>query len=81
MIIELLLAPFFGFIRFLINLLPNTPAINLTLANLIYFVKKGLYFTDKFVFFTCLTVVVTFTTIQLAWAILEWIYKKIPGVN
>lgn len=81
MIIEVLLIPFFSLIRCIINLLPNQPAVNLTLANLIYFVRKGLFFTDKFVFFTCLGVVITFTTIQLAWALIEWIYIKIPGVN
>lgn len=81
MIIELLLSPLFLLVKFLIGLLPNTPTVNLTLDNLILFVRKGLYFTDSTVFFTCIGTVVTFTTLQFSWAIIEWVYKKIPGID
>lgn len=81
MIIELILIPFFSLVRGIVNLLPNDPGVNLTLANLIVFVRKGLYFTDIFVFITCISSVVFWTSAQFIWAIVEWVYKKLPGVN
>lgn len=81
MIIELILIPLFSLVRGIINLLPNNPGVNLTLANLILFLKKGLYFTDSFVFFTLISTVVFWTSVQFTWAIVEWVYKKIPGIK
>lgn len=81
MLIELILSPFFGLIDLVITLLPNIPSVNVTLSNLVIFVRKGLYFTDTGVFSLVLGTVITFSTLQLGWAVIEWIYKKIPGVD
>lgn len=81
MLIALIIAPFFELIGLIVRLLPDSPGINITLSNVIIFVRKGLYFTDTSVFNLVLITVVTWTTIQLGWAIFEWIYKKIPGIN
>lgn len=81
MLIALIIAPFFELINVLVGLLPNSPSTNITLSNVIIFVRKGLYFTDTGVFNMVLVTVVTWTTIQLGWAVIEWIYKKIPGVD
>lgn len=81
MLIALIIAPFFELINLVVNLLPDTPSVNITLSNVIIFVRKGLYFTDVGVFGLVLGTVITFTTLQLGWAVIEWIYKKIPGVD
>lgn len=70
---------FFTFAAFLITLLP-TPPVQVT----VYFfdiVGKGLYVFGPTTFAVVIANVVFWSSIHLGWAIIEWIYKKIPGVS
>lgn len=81
MIITILLKPITALLFFLIGLIPQMPNAPVSLIDFVHFLKKGLYFFDANLFFNILGVVFSFMTIQMAWAIVEWIYKKIPFVN
>ncbi len=44
-------------------------------------ISNGLYFSGADTFVTALTVVISWYLVQFTWAIIEWTYKKIPGVS
>lgn len=74
---------FFGIVRFIISLLPNlsvntglylggiVPKQFLQVLNYLPLSYFGLFFKS----------VAFYTVLQLSWSIIEWIYKKIPGVD
>lgn len=82
MIIELSFAPLFLFFRFLISLIPSLSVANGSIGEGFYhFVGIGLYFVGTGNFLLIIGSVIFWTTLQLSWAVIEWIYKKIPGVS
>lgn len=80
-LINLLLTPFKLLLEFILSLLPDTPSTAGSLVNVIVFLKKGLWFFDYDLFCTYITCILAFVTLQFAWSIVEWIYKKIPGIK
>lgn len=80
-LLNLLLTPFKMIVEFIIGLLPDTPQSAGSLLNVVIFLRKGLWFFDYNFFCSMLTVFIAFVTIQFIWAIVEWVYIKIPGVN
>lgn len=82
MIVELMFKPLFLFLSFLVSLVPSYSAFNGSVIQEFYkLVGYGLYFCGSTNFILVLGSVVMWSGIQLAWAIIEWIYKKIPGVS
>lgn len=81
MIIELLLTPIFLLVGFIINLIPATQGTGMAMNGFFGLVSKGLYFFSASTFKIVITNVVIWGGIHLAWAIIEWVYKKIPGVD
>lgn len=81
MLILFILTPFFEFLNWLVGLLPSVKTDNLSLCNFLDFFRCGLWFFDTYVFRVCFGVVFIFTSLQLGWAIFEWVYKKFPGVK
>lgn len=84
MIIKMLSAPVFLLLEGLITLIPDTvknlsfPDWSLQFFDL---VSKGLWFFPPDVFVAIFASIILWTGIHLAWAIVEWCYKKIPGIN
>lgn len=82
MIIELILLPFFKLISFVISLIPSVSNVNGVVSQSFYdFMKVGLYFFGSSSFCLVIASVVSWSVIHLGWAIVEWVYKKIPGVS
>lgn len=82
MILETILNLFFGLINLIISLFPNT---SVSLPNwstsFMSFLGTGLSFFPPSVFNILITNVAFWLTVHMTWAIIEWSYKKIPGIN
>ena len=81
MIIEGLFNLIFGVIIFIISFIPSGVTLPDWAISFYNLISKALYFFPPDVFTTIISVVVANTGVQFVWAIVEWVYKKIPGVE
>lgn len=81
MLLQLLLTPIFLLIGSLISFIPqgyNVPAWG---SYFVSFVAKGLMFFPSSCFLIITANIMFWMSAHMVWAIIEWCYKKIPGVN
>lgn len=83
MLFKILLDPFFALLNFIVSLLPELPIyasgiVNTSVPNFILRVIS--FFPDGF-FVNLFLSVSFYTGVNFTWAVIEWIYKKIPGVD
>lgn len=85
MLISLILKPFFIFINFLIGLLGgffgNVSFISSGFDVVVDLLGYGIYFMGSNTFNFVISSIGFWFTIDIAWACIEWLYKKIPGVD
>jgi hypothetical protein len=84
MLLAMLLTPIFGLILGAISFLPDMSSIDYVAesAGLIHAIAAiGFVIFPQNLFIATIACVVFWLGVQVAWAIIEWIYKKIPGVN
>ena len=81
MIFEALLTPIFFIIESLISFFPTPLTIPDWGIACIDLISKGLSLFPPDVWWTCIGNVAFWMYLQLGWAIIEWIYKKLPGIN
>lgn len=72
------LSPVKALLYQIIGLLPKLNVAPVGLVSFFMFLRKGLYFFDMDVFKNVTTIFFFFLGAQMTWAIIEWIYKKIP---
>jgi len=82
MIIESLFNMFMGLIEIIIALLP-IPVFDVPngVAGMGTILAYGLFFFPVDVWVTVITMGVATMVSGLAWAIIEWVYNKVPGIN
>lgn len=81
MLLELILSPFWFLVDSLINLLPSNTlevAIDSSIFDLL---AHGVAVVGINNFSLCIGSIMFWYGVQFVWAIIEWIYKKIPGVD
>lgn len=85
MLLSLILKPFFIFINFLIGLLGgffgDVQFINYGFDVVIDLLGYGVFFMGYSTFSLVISSIGFWFTIDMAWACIEWLYKKIPGVE
>jgi len=81
MIIELLLSPIFLLINGLIAFMPAAMALPDWGVASMALISRALFFFPPDVWAIVLANISFWLFVQLSWAIIEWIYKKIPGVD
>lgn len=82
MIIEFLLDMIFSVVGLVLNLFPALPAFNVTgWLGLLDLLSKAAVFVPFDTFLGCIATWFAFYNVELLWSIVEWVYKKIPGVN
>ena len=82
MIIEGLLAAFFVFVNYVVNLLPeNNQVINYGIGGIMGILGFAFRYFPIGLFTFAMMNISFWLSIQFVWAVIEWIYKKIPGVN
>jgi len=81
MILELICTPLFLLLRGLILLLPAAFTLPDWSVSFISLIQKALFFFPADVWFIVIGNIVFWLVAQFTWAIIEWVYKKIPGIN
>jgi len=81
MIIELLCTPLFLLLNLIISLLPEGFVIPSYITNTIEILKYPLSIFPIDLWILIISNVSFWYIAQVAWAIIEWVYKKIPGLN
>lgn len=81
MIIELLFSPIFSLIEVIINLLPNNIVIPNFISDTLELLKIPLSLFPLDLWIVIIANVGLWYSAQLIWSVIEWVYKKVPGVN
>ena len=83
MIIEFLLDMLKNIILFAISFLPELPLFGFAtgIGGFIEVLLKASIFIDMGVFASCLGIWFALYSFEFIYAILEWLWKKIPGIN
>lgn len=82
MIIEFLLYPIVKIVEWAFSFI-NAKEIELPgwLGDTLSLISKAMMFFPVDVWVVVLTSVAFWLSIQFTWAVIEWVYRKIPGVN
>ncbi len=81
MIVEALFLPIFLIVRGLIALLPGAFTLPLWSVDTFNLLLKALFFFPADVWVVIIGNISFWLIAQFSWSIIEWIYKKIPGVD
>lgn len=81
MLIELLLMPLWAVVDVAINIFPEFTLGAYNFLSASEWIKIGLYFLPDGFWAMFLSSLIFWMTAQFGWAIIEWVYKKIPGIS
>lgn len=82
MIIEAIFNCIFFMVDLVISLIPSYQVVALTgVATFYNYISIGLDFCGTFPFISIVGNVLGWCAIDISWAVIEWVYKKIPGVD
>lgn len=81
MIIELLVSPIFALIKGLISLIPQSYDLPNYITDVFSLLVKASEFFPMDMFVLCIGNIGFWLAVHFVWAIVEWVYKKIPGVD
>lgn len=81
MLIQLMMLPLWTLIYSLIGLLPVLSSVPSGFNALLDIIGYGCAFIGTDFFFAVIGNIIFWLTAQMAWSIIEWVYKKIPGVS
>jgi len=81
LIIESIFNLLFGLVNIIISLLPTLPQMPSFLSNTIDLLKIPLSIFPLDLWIAIITNLSVWFVAQNGWAIVEWVYKKIPGVD
>jgi len=83
MIVQLILQVIFGLILKGFDNLPtwveNSSFYDMT--TLFRFLDKAFVIFPVDLFFTCIASITFWLSLQFVWAVVEWVYNKVPGIN
>lgn len=81
MIIELLSIPFITVVEFMINLIPEGFVLPSYLSYTLDILKYPLSIFPVDLWILIISNVSFWYMVQISWAIVEWIYKKLPSIS
>lgn len=81
MIVEFIFDLLYDLLFQIVNMLPVLGDLPSWIDNTLNVLSYGLMFFPLDVFVTFIGSIVFWMTAHLAWALIEWVYKKIPGVD
>ncbi|MGL4338418.1 MAG: hypothetical protein ACRCST_16155 [Turicibacter sp.] len=81
MITKALLGSVFGIVNICIALIPSFPQMGFDLASCMKVMSMALDFFPLDLWLIVINNIIFWLVISFAWAIIEWIYKKLPGVS
>lgn len=81
MIIEKILDMMFAGTDLIISMLPTPIVEVLSGFSVPDIVRHGVCFFPEDIILATVTAFIGWKTVFLTWAVVEWVYKKIPGIN
>lgn len=81
MITEKILLALFSVANFVVGLLPDFASSNVGGSGFSQFVGKALFFFPADVLVVGIGNIVLIATVGIGWSVIEWVYKKVPGVD
>lgn len=83
MIIEFFLNPIFSIINFFISLIPTQTQSSqgFNILDFVDILAQAFVFFPFTLFLTCISTISFWLTAHMVWAIVEWVYKKLPGIS
>lgn len=81
MIVEGIIKAFSALVKFIISLLPASPVVGQSFGGILEIFGYGLYFFGGVTFSIIIANILAWSIIDMTWVIVEWVYKKIPGVS
>ena len=81
MLVELILAPIFFLVKSVIGLIDGVMSLPSWIVYTIDLLSKGMMFFPLEVWGVVIANVTFWLVAMYSWSIIEWVYKKIPGVN
>ena len=81
MIVKLICTPLFLLVKGLISFIPAGFTLPDWGVSLFAMIQKFLFFFPADVFVVILSYIISSVGMHSIWSIIEWVYKKIPGVN
>lgn len=81
MLIQLMMLPLWTLIYSVIGLIPVLSSVPSGFNALLDIIGYGCAFIGTDFFLALLGNIIFWLTAQLGWSIIEWVYKKIPGVS
>lgn len=81
MIIQLMMYPLWILVYSVIGLIPVLSSVPSGFDALLNIIGYGCAFIGTDFFLALLGNIIFWLTAQMGWAVIEWVYKKIPGVN
>lgn len=81
MLIELVTTPIFSLINVIVNMIPDGFNIPNYVWYTIEILKYPLAIFPVDLWVLIISNICFWYTVQLSWSIIEWVYKKIPGVD
>lgn len=81
MLLESIFNVFYNAVYSIIDLIPVFGDLPSWIDNTLNVLSYGLMFFPSDVFITAIVSIVGWMTAHMLWALVEWVYKKIPGVD
>jgi hypothetical protein len=81
MIIESVFNLLFGLVNIIVGLLPTLPTMPSFINNTLDLFSKAFQFIPSDIWIAMITSASLWFVVQFGWAVIEWVYKKIPGIN
>ena len=81
MILEMIFAPIKFLILIILNVIPELPKLPEWVVDFVDLFQTGISLLPGGVVSIVFINIVFWLSVHLAWSIVEWVYKKIPGVS
>lgn len=81
MLIQLMMTPLWVLVYALIGLFPVLSSVPVGFEAILNIIGYGCAFIGTDFFLAVIGNIVFWLTAQMSWSIIEWVYKKIPGVS
>lgn len=81
MLIQMMMVPMWFLINSLIGMIPVIESIPSGYGAVTNIIGYGCAIVGTDFFLAILGNIIFWLVLQLSWALIEWIYKKVPGVN
>lgn len=81
MILEMIFAPIKFLILIILNVIPELPKLPEWVVDFVDLFQTGISLLPGGVVSIVFINIVFWLSVHLAWSVVEWVYKKIPGVS